>query len=128
RFWIESLWHARVFRAMLKAVDGACVLVIGGLPMSDELPEAFPAVIRPAAEPPLTVIESPVTGADAPAPPAGVHPHTAAAVFSQRQDDSGAGLVWAMSAGMLLHDVLKDTLATPKDEEEEDDPPKKTAT
>jgi hypothetical protein len=94
--------------------------------MSDELPEAFPAVIRPAAEPPLTVIQAPdVSGV--PAPPTTEHVRGAEAVFAQRQGDHGAGLVWAASAGMLLHDILKDTFEAPADEDDDEakDQPKK---
>src|SRR5215813_8668762 len=43
-------------------------------------------------------------------------------VFSQRPQDQGlvTNLLGLASAGMLLHAVVKDTLAAPADEEEED--------
>jgi hypothetical protein len=60
-------------------------------------------------------------------PPSPEQAQAADQVFARHGDqpDAVAGALWLTSAGMLLHDLVQDTLAAPADEEEDEGAPKK---
>jgi hypothetical protein len=89
------------------------------MPMVPESPESIPVFVRPAP-----VVEQVVQEV----PPAGPTLHKPTerealaieAAFSQKPagPEDAAALAWMWTAGLALHDVLKDSLTPPAGEEE----------
>jgi hypothetical protein len=86
--------------------------------MAAENLEPIAFVARPAESQPAPLVDAPLaTAVSAPTPE---ELHAIASVFAERdrQSAGAAGLLGAWSAGMVLHEVLKDTLTEPAGEVE----------
>ena len=99
--------------------------------MSSESPEALALVARPPqVEQPALIQDVGAAGHSTRAATA-EELRAVEAVFSQRpaeqEPQSVAGLFFAYSAGMVLHDVLKDTFTSETDEVEVEETPRKQA-
>src|SRR5438132_4181103 len=81
-------------------------------------------VNRPIAEQPAPVQDGSMPGLEAP-PPSLQQARAASAVFANTDKKEQPCLLGFGAAGMLLHEIVSDTLAAPEDEEERDKPKKK---
>src|SRR5262245_32570368 len=75
--------------------------------------------VRPVAEPPAPILDSEAPGELLP-PASAEEARAVTAVFSRESQEKPPSLLGFAAAGMLLHDLIQDSLAPAAEEEEEE--------